>query len=318
MMSERERGLTRRDALKVGLMGGVGLGLGRWLPSTPPLLTQNGLITRPIPSSGERVPVVGVGANRFGVQTAEEMVPLGQVLQRLAALGGEVVDTAPGYGRSEIVIGELLEEHGLRDELFLATKVSIRGEDVQEGIDQLNTSFERLKTERIDLIQVHNLRGADLLLPVLKAWKQDGRIRYYGITTSSDRQYEEMERLMGAHDLDFIQVDYSLENRTAAERILPLARDRGMAVLNNTPFGGRRGPLFSMVSGKELPTWAIEFGAESWAQFFLKYLVSHPAVTCAIPGTTDPGHMEDNLNAARGELPTPDMRQMMEAYWDAL
>ncbi len=317
-MSKRDRGLTRRDALKVGLMGGVGLGLGRWLPTPSPLLQPGSLITKVIPSTGERIPVVGVGTNRDGVETPEEMAVLGEVLKTMVRLGAEVVDTAPSYRGSEEVIGQLLEEHGLRDRVFLATKVSIRGEDVQEGIEQLETSFERLKTDRMDLIQVHNLRGADVLLPLLKEWKQEGRIRYYGITTSSDRQYDEMVRLMGAHDLDFIQVDYSIENRTAAERLLPMAGDRGMAVLNNTPFGGRRGPLFAMSSGRELPEWAAEFGASTWAQFFLKYLVSHPSVTCAIPGTTDPEHMADNVGAAMGTLPDEAMRRRMEAYWDAL
>jgi aryl-alcohol dehydrogenase-like predicted oxidoreductase len=318
-MNPFNRTLTRREAIKTGVFAGVGLTLGG-LPSLRAIdKRQLPLITKPIPSSGEQIPVVGVGTNRYSVNTAEEMAPLRDVLRRLPQLGGSVIDTAPGYRRSEIVIGELVEELGNRDQLFLATKVTANQESgVEGGIAMLEESFRRLKTDRIDLMQVHNLRGTDVMLPVLREWKQEGRIRYIGITTSSDRQYEQMLEIMRRETLDFIQVDYSIGNRNSAEEILPLAQEKGMAVLLNLPFGGRRGSVFSLVADKELPEWAAEIDCHSWAQFVLKYNVSHPAVTCAIPGTTKLNHVEDNNDGARGRLPDAAMRRRMEQYWDAM
>ena len=314
-----DKSLSRREAIKTGVFAGVGLTLGRLPRSMAFEQEQLPLITKPIPSTGERIPVVGVGTNRYSVNTPEEMAPLRDVLRRLPQLGGSVIDTAPGYRRSEIVIGELVEEIGNRDQLFLATKVTANQESgVEGGIAMLEESFRRLKTDRIDLMQVHNLRGTDVMLPVLREWKQDGRIRYIGITTSSDRQYEGMLEIMRRETLDFIQVDYSIGNRNSAEQILPLAQEKGMAVLLNLPFGGRRGSVFNLVAGKELPEWAADIDCKSWAQFVLKYNVSHPAVTCAIPGTTKLAHVEDNNGGARGRLPDAAMRKRMEQYWDAM
>jgi aryl-alcohol dehydrogenase-like predicted oxidoreductase len=207
-----------------------------------------------------------------------------------------------------------MAEFGFRDDLFLATKVDRNGKEA--GVQRMEDSLRKLGTKKIDLMQVHNLRDWETQLPTLREWKAAGRIRYVGVTTSFSRQHPALVEVMRKEKLDFIQVDYALDNRAAAERILPLARDRGMAVLINLPFG--RGRLFRAVGNRPLPDWASEIDCASWAQLFLKYVVSHPAVTCAIPGTTKPGHMTDNLGAARGRLPDADLRKRMEAFADAL
>ncbi len=309
---------SRRDAIKAGLLAGAGLAVGR-LPlsaSTP----QEWGITKPIPSTGEMLPCVGLGTNQYGSTDPEAMAPIRQVLRRMVELDGRVVDTAPSYGRgvSEEVIGLLVEELGIRDQLFLATKVTAPDDNVEEGLRQLNGSFAKLKTDTIDLMQVHNLRGTDAIMPVLQEWKQEGKIRYLGVTTSSTGSHGALMETMRKHPLDFIQVNYSLGSRNAADAVLPLARDRGMAVLLNVPFGGRRRSMFATVSGMELPDLAGEVGAESWAQLFLKYLFSHPAVTCPIPGTDDVGHLEDNMGAMRAPLPDQAWRRRVEEYWDGL
>jgi aryl-alcohol dehydrogenase-like predicted oxidoreductase len=203
---------------------------------------------------------------------------------------------------------------GNRDELFLATKVRAEGRDA--GIEQMETSLRRFDTDRIDLMQVHNLADVETQLATLREWKAAGRIRYLGVTTSFDRQYEAFEAVMREHDLDFIQVNYSLDDRTAGERILPLAADRGMAVLINLPYG--RGRLFQKVGDRPLPDWAAEFDCESWGQFFLKFILGDPAVTCVIPGTAKLTYLVDNLGAARGGLPSAELRQRMIDFYDAL
>jgi aryl-alcohol dehydrogenase-like predicted oxidoreductase len=273
--------------------------------------------TRPIPATGERLPVVGLGTNNYSPVTADERAARRAVVEQLPKLGGSVIDTAPAYRQSETVLGELLAEIGNRERIFLASKVTAPDGDRAKGVAMLEESFRRLRTARIDLMQVHNLTGVDVMMPVLADWKVAGRIRYVGITTSSAPQYPEMLAAMRAHALDFIQVDYSIANRGAADEILPLARERGQAVLINMPFGGRRdGNIFRHVAGKALPDWAREIEAASWAQFFLKYVVSHPAVTCAITGMTKVSHLEDNLGALRGPLPDASYRKRMEALWD--
>ncbi len=271
---------------------------------------------RPIPSSGEKIPAIGFGtARRYDVQeSSEEMAVLKEVLAAFAMMGGRVVDTAPSYGRAEIVVGELVDAIGNRDDLFLATKV--RAEGREAGIDQMEESLRRLHTDRIDLMQVHNLVDVETQLATLREWKAAGRIRYLGITTSFDRQYEDFERVMREQSMDFIQVNYSLGDRGAGERILPLAADRGMAVLVNLPYA--RGRLFQKVGDRPLPQWAAEFDCESWGQFFLKFVLSEPAVTCAIPGTAKMTYLEDNLGAARGRLPDPELRQRMITFYDSL
>jgi aryl-alcohol dehydrogenase-like predicted oxidoreductase len=303
--------LSRRQLLKAG----IGVGASLFLPSTG--LAQTGpLIQKKIPSSGESLPIIGLGtARRYEEITTEaERAPLRETFREFQALGAKVIDTAPTYGAAETVVGDLVSELKIRDSLFIATKVSTRGRE--SGLAQLDQSFKRLRIPKIDLIAVHNLRDTQTHLRTLREWKQAGRIRYVGITTSSDNQYPEFEKTMKAEALDFIQVDYALDNRDAGERILPLAADRGMAVMVNLPFG--RGRLFNAVQGKKLPPWASEFDCATWAQFFLKYIVSHPAVTCAVPGMAKAEYVRDNLAAAQGRLPDAAMRRRMEQFIDGL
>jgi aryl-alcohol dehydrogenase-like predicted oxidoreductase len=283
--------------------------LGLALPRTSELLM------RPIPSSGEKIPAIGIGtARRYDVAGAEEMATLREVLTAFSEMGGQVVDTAPSYGRAETVVGELVEQIGNRDDLFLATKVRTEGR--KAGIEQMEESLRRLHADRVDLMQVHNLVDVETQLATLREWKAAGRIRYLGITTSFHRQHEDFERVMREQEMDFAQVNYSLGDRAAGERILPLAADRGMAVLVNLPYA--RGRLFQKVGDRPLPEWAAEFDCESWGQFFLKFVLSEPAVTCAIPGTAKMTYLEDNLGAARGRLPDPELRQRMIAFYDSL
>jgi len=275
------------------------------------------LITKPIPSSGERLPVVGIGTARGYVENPAPaaLAEVREVIRLLPALGGKVIDMAAGYG--EPLTGQLVSELGNRDLLFLATKVNVGPNgDKAAGVAQIERSFKRLRTDRIDLIAVHNLVDTDTQLGTLRDLKRAGRIRYIGVTTSTPRQFAELETVMKAQTLDFIQVDFAIDSRGAAERILPLAQDRGMATMINLPFG--RGNLFGSVQGKSLPDWASEFDCRSWAQFFLKYLISYPFVTCVIPGTTHVTHVRDNAQAAYGRLPDAAMRTRMEQYMAAL
>lgn len=305
-------GLSRRELLKAG----IALGASMVLPRADLFAQAGPLIQRRIPSSGESLPIIGIGtARRYeSAPTGAERAPLREVLRQFKELGGRVIDTAPSYGNAEAIVGDLVSELKIRDSLFIATKVGSRGRGA--GIEELERSFRRLRTAKIDLIAVHNLTDTRTQLATLREWKQAGRIRYVGITTSRDRQYQEFERTMRAEKLDFIQVDYALDNRGAGERILPLAAERGMAAMINLPFG--RGRLFEAVRGRNLPPWASEFDCGSWAQFFLKYIVSHPAVTCVIPGMARVEYVVDNLGAARGRLPDAAMRKRMESFIDAL
>ena len=292
---------TKRRALLLAAAGLLAPAYGQALP----------LLRKAIPSSAEEIPVIGLGTARRYEQPAPG---LHETLARFGALGAAVIDTAPVYGDAEGVVGELLDGLQLRPRLFLATKVSISGREA--GVRQIEQSFRRLRTAKIDLIAVHNLRDTQTHLATLRELKRLGRIRYVGITTSSDRQYAEFEQTMRREPLDFVQVDYALDNRSAGERILPLAAERGTAVMVNLPFG--RGRLFAAVRGKPLPPWAAEIDCASWPQFFLKYIVSHPAVTCAVPGMARPEYVVDNLGAARGRLPDAAMRRRMESFIDAV
>ena len=274
------------------------------------------IIKRRIPSSGELIPIMGLGTNRYGVgQSAEARAPLREALARFQELGGTVVDTAPGYRTSESVLGDLLSDLGLRDELFMATKVD-RESGRDDSLAQMRDSADRLQTDIIDLMQVHSLRDWENNIPLLQELKQDGQFRYIGVTTSRSSQYADMEKAMNRHELDFIQVDYSLEQREAAERLLPLAADRGMAVMLNRTFGGGR--IFEAVGDQPLPEWAGDLQIESWAQFLLKYALSHPAATVAIPGMTKARHIDDNFGAAQGPMPDAGQRRKMEEFFDAL
>jgi len=302
--------LDRRQALQLGLA---------FAACSSIAATVESLLRKPIPSSGELLPIVGLGTNNYSPTTAEERAARKAVVAGLTAGGASLIDTAPSYRESEKTLGELITEIGNREQIFLATKVTARSGTREEGEAMLANSFSKLQTSRLDLVQVHNLVGTSILLPLLRDEVAAKRVRYVGITTSNDNQYADFATVMRNEKLDFVQVDYSLGNRGAADELLPLAADRGMAVLINLPFGGRRdGNVFSRVRGQPLPDWAKEFGAASWGQFFLKYVVSHPAVTAAIPGMTRSSNLEDNLAAARGSLPDAAMRKRMEVWWDAL
>jgi len=275
------------------------------------------VIMRTIPSTGEKLPAVGVGTNAYGVSSAEDLAELRKVLSAMPGLGGSVIDTAQAYGTSEEVIGKLLADLGNRDKFFLATKTPLAG-DISGGKAVLDNSFRRLGVSKIDLLQIHNVYGLDELMPHYMEYKAAGKIRYLGVTTSVDRQYEQMRAALGKHKFDFMQIDYSIGDRTAADNLLPMAQEKGLAVLNNTPFGGRGRSYFPRVAGKPVPEWAKEFDATTWAQFFLKYNLSHPVITAAIPGTTTMAFLEDNQAGGRGRLPDAAMRKKMEEFWDAL
>lgn len=274
-----------------------------------------GYNTRPLRPAGE-VPLVGMGSARIfqDPQGEAQLAPLRATIARFAELGGKVVDTAPSYGRAEEVIGTLVAGLGVRDKLYLATKVGANTLD--EGKAQIEASFANLQTDFIDLIAVHNLRDVANHLPYLRELRAAGRIGAIGITTSNDGQYDAFAEVLEREELDCIQVDYALDNRNAAQRILPLAQDKGVPAMINLPFG--RGRLFQATDGKPLPDWAGEIGATSWAQVFLKYIVGHPARPIPIPGTDTVAYAEDNLNAARGALPDAALRTRMEQFIDAL
>jgi len=306
--------MNRREFIK----GGIALGAALALPDLDLFAQGMQLIQKKIPLSGESIPIIGLGtARRYEEIKAEaEKIPLRETIREFKELGGKVIDTSPSYGTAEAVVGEIVEGLKNREGLFLATKVSLRNLGREAGIEQIEQSFKKLRTNRIDLIAVHNLRDTQTQLRTLREMKQAGRIRYVGITTSFENQYQEFEQTIKNETLDFIQVDYALDNRNADERIIPLAGDRGMAVMINLPFG--RGRLFNAVQGKKLPEWTSEFDCKTWAQFFLKYIVSHPAVTCAVPGMAKAEYVVDNLGAARGRLPDAAMRRRMEKFIDGV
>ena len=274
------------------------------------------VLRRPIPSSGQMLPVIGVGtAVVYELDLADARFP--QLVDTVRAFldhGGALIDTSPTYGRAEKTLGEIFRRIGGREKAFIATKISTMGE--QAGINSVAGSLRDLGTDRIDLLQVHNIRDTEVHLRTIRRLRDEGKVRYVGITTSFKNTYEEYERIMRREQLDFIQIDYALDDRVAEERILPLARDRGMAVMINLPFG--RGRLFSKARGRSLPPWAAEIDCGSWAQLFLKFVLAHPAVTTIIPGTDKPEYALDNLNAARGRIPDARMRDQIISYWDQL
>jgi aryl-alcohol dehydrogenase-like predicted oxidoreductase len=313
MSSMYETNLTRRTVIASGVAAGVGLALGAggaWAadPAALPL------ITKAIPKSGEKVPSIGLGTNAYSVTAPEEIAARREVLKAFPELGAKIVDTARGYGESEVVIGNLLAELGNRDKLFIATKTPIRG-DLLPGDGELEAAFKRLQTNKLDLLQIHNFHGIDTLFPRFLEWKKAGKVRYVGVTTSTDEQYPQMKNALNTLPLDFIQVDYSIDNRGAGDEILPLAQEKGVAVLINVPLGGRRGNVLPRVADKPLPAWATEAGIASWAQLLLKYNISHPAVTAVIPGTTKLTHLQDNQRAGRGRLLTAAERKKLEEFW---
>lgn len=313
--------ISRRTYLKLSMAAGVGLAI------RPSLLwaqdRQLELITRAIPSSGERLPGVGLGSSATFSSTArrEDFDALREVFAALVKERGSVFDTAPGYGASEEVAGQIANELSIADKLFWATKLNVAGRgsgtaDLDEARAQLERSFERVGKKPIDLIQVHNMADIPNQLGLLKELREEKRVRYIGVTTTFPRQYEGLEKVMEREPIDFIGIDYAVDNLTMEERILPLARDKGIAVLVYAPFGRTR--LWSKVKGKELPDWAAEFDAHSWAQFFLKFVLSHPVVTAATPATSKARHVIDNMGGAMGALPDEALRKRMVAHIEGL
>ena len=266
-------------------------------------------LMRPIPKSGELLPAIGLGTSRtFNVgEAANERIAQREVLQLFAAQGGRLVDSSPMYGEAESVVGDLATDLGLTRNLFLATKVWTAGREA--GMRQMEESFQRLRTQKIDLMQVHNLLDWKIHLKTLRDWKAQGRIRYLGITHYTESAYDDLARVMESEDIDFVQLNYSILSRSAEQRLLPLALDKKIAVLVNRPF--ERSGLFDQVRAKTLPPWAKDIDCTSWAQFFLKFILSHPAVTCAIPATSKPKHLLDNMQAGLGRLPDMAMRERM-------
>jgi len=296
------RSLSRRRFL-----GGLGLAAAATLVPRPARAAATKPVSKPIPSTGELVPVIGLGTSRtFDAAPGAARSALAPVLQAFFDHGGTLVDSSPMYGSAEEVVGELLRttRHG---PVFAATKVWIDGK--RAGVEQMERSRRLWGVPRFDLMQIHNLRDWRVHLETLKEWKAAGRIRYVGITTSHGRKHDELEEALARASFDFVQLSYNLEDREAERRLLPLAADRGVAVLVNRPF--QLGGLFDKVRGKALPPWAEELGIASWAQFFLKFAVSHPSVTCAIPATSKVKHLEDNMGAGRGPLPDAGTRERM-------
>lgn len=313
--------INRRQWLGATLGAGAGLALDVKFLSALERIRQAPLITRAIPSSGERLPVVGLGSSATFAQVArsEDVAALRAVLSTLVEKGGSVFDTAPSYGASEEVAGRLVQELGIQDKVFWATKLNVaRGgaADPAAARQQVEASFQRWGRPVIHLSQVHNLGDLPTQLPILREYKAEGRLKYIGVTTTSERQYPDLVRLMQAEPLDFIGIDYAVDNLEVEQEILPLAQDRGVAVLVYAPFGRTR--LWTRVGDRPVPEWAREFDAHSWAQFFLKFVVSHPAVTAATPATSRPTNMADNMGAAIGRLPDEATRRRMVEYVAAL
>ncbi|MGC3981388.1 MAG: aldo/keto reductase [Steroidobacteraceae bacterium] len=359
-MSESDRfSTTRRDAVKLGLYTGLATLAPAGISSVLAADSKLPLITKAIPSTGEKLPPVGVGTNSF---TDANLASLQAMIKRMNELGGSVIDTAASYGESEATIGKLLDNLKLRDKFFLSTKLTAGGGmgmgmgaapaggaapqgaggppggappaggapgggpgggmggmtmDNVSGEKSFERSLERLKTNKLDLLMVHNMSGIDEIMPKLQEWKKAGKIRYLGMTTSNTSQHAQMVEYMKKYPVDFVQVNYSIESREAEQTVLPLALERKIGVMVNVPFGGRGGRTLLSADGRELPKWAADINCSNWSQFLLKFVISHPAVTVAIPGSTKIEHMEANQAAARGVLPDAAMRKRMQDFWDA-
>jgi len=303
--------LSRRRLLQAGAIATVSPLASKYLWAA-----QSGPIKKTIPSSGEKLSVIGLGTSRtFDVNAAETtQSPLLDVMRAFFTYGGQLIDSSPMYGSAEAVTGALLQALDNTRGLFTATKVWTYGK--REGIEQMQRSMQRLGSERIDLMQIHNLRDWQVQLETLREWKAQGRIRYIGITTSHGRYHDELETILQQQPLDFVQFSYNILNRTAEQRLLPIARERGIATLINRPY--QRGSLFRKVKGQSLPPWATDFDCASWGQFFLKFIASHPDVTCIIPATSRQKHMIDNMAAGYGRLPDASTRKRMADYIGSL
>jgi aryl-alcohol dehydrogenase-like predicted oxidoreductase len=298
---------TRRDALAAAAAFGT-------LPLTG-MTDEHRMLSRPIPSSNEPLPVIGLGTySVFDVaSTPDAIAERLKIVELLLGAGGSVVDTSPMYNRSEKIIGDVFAAGAPRDDMFIATKVWVDGR--QAGVEQIESSAQLMRTDVIDLMQVHNLRDTSVHMTTIREWQEQGRIRYSGLTHYHASALDALETALREFRPQFVQINYSLAEREADERLLPLARDLGIAVIINRPY--QAGQLFGAVRGRELPEWAAEFAA-SWGQFFLKFIISHPAVTCVIPATSSPQHMRDNLEAGFGELPDSATRERMIAYMQGL
>jgi aryl-alcohol dehydrogenase-like predicted oxidoreductase len=320
MAKQMDALISRRTMIETGLLVGAGAALAPWAMAAE----QSNLpvIKRKIPSTGEEISVMGIGTNAF---RSANYAQLRDVLKRMQEMNGSVIDTAAMYGDSEAVIGNALTELGIRKQMFIATKFNAENatrsgppppmENVY-GQASFERSLQRLKTDRIDLMQAHFLSSVEPLMPLLQKLKKDGKIRYIGITTVSVQEHPQLIEYMRKYPIDFIQIDYSLENREAAETVFPVARERKIAVMVAVPLGGRRGSLLSQTAGRQLPSWAADIDVTSWSQFLLKYVISHPTVTCAIPGSSQLEHLEENQMAGRGRIADTTMLKRMEAFWD--
>jgi diketogulonate reductase-like aldo/keto reductase len=303
---------TRRRFTRQLLQAGAGWLLAPGLWPALPVNAAAKMLTRPIPATGELLPAVGLGTwQTFDVgPSAREREPLQEVLRLFAQMGGTLIDSSPMYGRSEEVTGALSAALGLQKKLFLATKVWTRGEEA--GQRQMETSMREMGRQPLDLMQIHNLVDWAVHLKTLRRWKAEQRIRYIGITHYTESAYADLEHVLRTEALDFVQLNYNIGSREADRRLLPLAADRGVAVIVNRPF--ESGALFSAVKNKPLPAWAAEFDCQSWGQFFLKYILGHPAITCVIPATAKPHHLRDNMTAGYGRLPDAATRKKMESH----
>jgi len=311
-MKNNRHGISRRQFIQSVVGATAGLTLFPSLGMT----AEQKKILKAIPSSGELLPVIGMGSSRtFDVGDDDELkARLRDVLQTFSNKGGAMIDSSPMYGNAEQVIGELLKTVTNKKELFMATKVWTEGKT--EGIAQMQRSMRRMGVSAFDLIQIHNLVDWTTQLETLKEWKAAGKVRYIGITTSHGRYHQELERILAKEPFDFVQFSYSIGNRDVEKRLLPLAKERGIATIINRPF--QRGSLFQQVKGKPLPAYASEIDCDSWGQFFLKFVVSHPAVTCAIPATSKVHHMIDNMGACYGRLPDEKLRLRMADTFNSL
>jgi aryl-alcohol dehydrogenase-like predicted oxidoreductase len=312
--------LTRRDYLKYSALLGAACALPGSLLQA---FDSKNLIARAIPKTGEKLPIVGLGSSATfrKVAQSEDFSALRNVMQTLLDNGGTVFDTAPSYGASEKVSGQIARDAGTTDKIFWATKVNVapRGgghADAEKARAQIAKSFEYIGKDPVDLIQVHNLADLPTQMPIIQELKEDGKIRYIGTTVTRTSRYGELEKAMRDYPIDFIGVDYAIDNRTAAESVLPLAEELGIATLIYVPFGRSR--LFSRVKGINVPEWAQEIGMDTWGKFFIKYVAAHNATTCVTPATSKPKNMLDNIGAAYGELPDGSMRKKMEQLIDGL
>jgi aryl-alcohol dehydrogenase-like predicted oxidoreductase len=322
--------VARRDVLQAALLAGAGLALSGCASTLAASANASSrLITKRIPSTGERIPAIGIGANRFS--TAQQ-ADVDAVLKRAHELGGTVIDTAGRYPRSEEMIGQALADLQLGSRMFISTKVNASGAtndpphdlhprlppEMISAPDSFERSLRRLRTDRVDLLMAHWLSSVDLVMPMMLDLKRAGRVRYIGCTTITPQQHPRLAAFVEKYPVDFVQLAYSLSERAAEKDLLPLAQERRIAVSVALPFGGEDASMFTKVANRELPSWAADYDIKSWAQFFLKYAISHPAVTVAVPGSTKLSHLEDNQLAGRGRLPDAAGRRKMEQFWDAL